>query len=190
VRTLPEVCADAPACARRDEPPVESLAFAPGGRLLAVGLADGTVRLWDPVRGDTLRLLPGQGSPVRSLAFSPDGARLATGDWSGRVRLWESGSWWPLRDLAGDAPALALAFAPTGGLLAVGSWGGAALWDEADGNRRREVAHPPGVQQLLFMGQGETLATAAGEGPLGCGGRRPVRRWAGGTAPMAPRSSA
>ncbi|MCI0464730.1 MAG: hypothetical protein L0Z62_48015 [Gemmataceae bacterium] len=56
----------------------KSLALAPDGKRLAVGLADGKVEVWDTVEGKRLAVLDSSARlGVRSLAFSPDGTRLA-----------------------------------------------------------------------------------------------------------------
>ena len=115
-----------------------SVAFGPAGRLLAVGSADKTVRLWsvaDPSRPVPLgRPLAGPTSYVDSVTFSPDGKTLAAGVTDGTVWMW---------DLAVPAhPSLmatingpnghvySVAFSPSGRVVAAGSADGTVrLWD-------------------------------------------------------------
>src|SRR5512138_3703500 len=49
-----------------------ALAFAPGGRLLASGGEDQTIRLWNVGTGREAAVLRGHTGPVRALGFSPD----------------------------------------------------------------------------------------------------------------------
>ncbi len=55
---------------------VTAMQFAPGGRYLAVGTADGRIRLWELESRKPISALLGPG-PVGALAFSPDGETLA-----------------------------------------------------------------------------------------------------------------
>jgi WD40 repeat protein len=62
---------------KKDASPAVAVAFAPGGKLLAVGHADGIIRLLDVASGKEQRRW--QGERVSSLLFSQDGKALATG---------------------------------------------------------------------------------------------------------------
>jgi WD40 repeat protein/tRNA A-37 threonylcarbamoyl transferase component Bud32 len=50
-------------------------AVGPGGRL-AIGSADGTVRVWTTETGEKLRVLLGHTAPVRQISFSREGSKL------------------------------------------------------------------------------------------------------------------
>ncbi|MBX6314682.1 MAG: PD40 domain-containing protein, partial [Isosphaeraceae bacterium] len=68
---------------------VKCLAFAPGGRFLASGSYDATVRIWDYRARRTVAILRGHRGPVRALSYSPDGRRLVTAGEDGDVVLWD-----------------------------------------------------------------------------------------------------
>ena len=57
----------------------ESVDFSPDGRLLAIGLTDGTVRLYDVPSGAPAGVIAGHDGPVFAIAFHPTEPRIATG---------------------------------------------------------------------------------------------------------------
>ncbi|MCU0780826.1 MAG: serine/threonine protein kinase [Akkermansiaceae bacterium] len=69
---------------------INSLAWHPGGTLLASGGADSAAKIWDAATGRLLNTLHGHGGPVRHVAWSPDGSRLVTGGSDATVRLWDT----------------------------------------------------------------------------------------------------
>jgi WD40 repeat protein len=75
---------------------ISSVAFAPDGRLIAIGGEDGSVHLWDTVRQPLpkpQRLDSKQcgkfSNLVAMVGFSPDGRQIATGTEDGLVCLWD-----------------------------------------------------------------------------------------------------
>ncbi|MFJ4525526.1 helix-turn-helix domain-containing protein [Streptomyces sp. NPDC088810] len=156
--------------------PVNTVAFAPGGRLLATGSSDGTVRLWRLTDHRTTATLTVPGR-IRSLAFSPDGRTLAVTATDGPVRLWSPARSTPATLLSGTRAARVVAFAPRGRTLAVAADDGAVqLWDTAGTPRRtaRLTGHSGEVDALAFAPDGRTLASA--------GTDRTVRLWDAGRA--------
>jgi WD40 repeat protein len=68
---------------------VYSLAFAPDGATMAVGLADGSVHFWAASAGRDIGSVAGHKGCVSAVAFSADGRLLATGGADGLVRVWQ-----------------------------------------------------------------------------------------------------
>src|SRR5947209_18586524 len=61
-----------------DRVPITSVAFSPGGQLLASSTSGGAIQLWNPATGRAVRTWPTRpGVVVSSLAFSPNGKLLA-----------------------------------------------------------------------------------------------------------------
>ena len=158
-----------------NEVQVDSVAFAPDGRRLAVGSGDRSVRLWEvaPRPGDEPTVLRGHESGVRSVAFAPDGRRLASGGLDGTVRLWDVAA-------GPDAePAVlrghegwvsSVAFAPDGRRLASGgSDGTVRLWDVAAGPDAEPAVlyrHESLVLSVAFAPDGRRLASGGRDGTV------------------------
>ena len=63
-------------------------AFSPDGSLLAAGLHDGSVCVWDIARGELIAVLKNHRQRVSSVEFSDDGSTLFSASWDGTVRVW------------------------------------------------------------------------------------------------------
>jgi WD40 repeat protein len=101
--------------------PILCGAFAPGGRLLATGAAEGAIRVWDLATRKQTRLA-GHMNQVAAVAFSPDGKTLASGDQSGEVKLWSVATLQEVGSQDGHGGQIhCLAFSPDGQTLAAGA---------------------------------------------------------------------
>ncbi|MEV4171502.1 TIR domain-containing protein [Nonomuraea sp. NPDC049709] len=138
-------------------------AFSPDGQQLATSSNDGTVRLWDPVTGQSQRVLRGHGRRISSVRFSADGTMLATSGNDGIVRVWEPRTGRRLREFSGTADRLISAsFSPAGPTLATSSNdGGVHFWNAVTGDYERELhAETDHVWAEAFSPDGNMLATA------------------------------
>jgi RNA polymerase sigma factor (sigma-70 family) len=116
---------------------VYSLAFGPGGSVLASGGDSGDIYLWDVATGRPLRGWDTKAGWVGQLAFSRDGRTLLTGHSDSRVYLWEAATGQERACFTGHrGPVLAVAFARDGRSVASGSEDTTVLvWDSAGGAR-------------------------------------------------------
>ena len=65
-----------------------SVAYSSDGERVALGAADGTVRMFDAETGRLDLILRGHDRAVVSVSFSPDGTKLSSADEGGTVRVW------------------------------------------------------------------------------------------------------
>src|SRR5262249_52529825 len=69
---------------------VTAVAYSKDCKRLASGGLDGTVRLWEPVSGQLLKVLVGHADKVSCLAWAPDNKTLASAGPDHTVRLWDA----------------------------------------------------------------------------------------------------
>lgn len=150
--------------------------FSPDGRHVQVGLAAGSIQLWDiadPAHPALAASLPVASNPGAS-AFSPAGRLLAAGTDGGEIYLWD----WSdpaapvlLRQLKGPRAGMnAVAFSPDGRLL-VAAGTGAILWgwDLADNGADAVFSVPSymeAVHDVAFLDGGTRLAATGASGEV------------------------
>jgi len=157
--------------------PVTSLAVRADGKMLAVGMSNGNVELWDVETRARLRTLSA-GTTVRAVALSQTHAAAANAD--GHIKLW------PLDQAGGDAPRTldghrgfvhALAFDPRGEELAsAGADKTVKVWDVENGTMLcSQEGHTSDVLSLSFSSNGQKMASGGADGT--------ARTW---TVPLLP----
>jgi WD40 repeat protein/tetratricopeptide (TPR) repeat protein len=165
-------------------------AFSPDGRMLLTGggpyqkdrptgrtirhdltrnLEGAYARLWDAVKGDSLRWFP-HDNAVLAVAFSPDGRRILTGSADRTARLWDVGTGRLLgKPLEHDGLVLAVAFSPDGRTLVTCSQSSATrgtvrLWNAGTGQPLGEpLPHPRPVLAAAFSPDGRVLLTGSSD---------------------------
>ena len=150
---------------------VNALAFDPRGQILASGLVNGTITLWnlsDPVHPSRTELTPLRPSYINSLAFSANGQLLASGSADGTIQLWNLAD--PARPVALGLPFQSrggaihsVAFSPDGLILATGDRDGIRLWRVGDPTRPvfagLSSTDSSTIESLDFSPNGHTLAS-------------------------------
>jgi WD40 repeat protein len=147
---------------------VRCLALARDGKVVAAGMVDGELVLFDTATGKELRRWKADRSCLVSLAFSPDGQALASAS-RHAIRLWDPTTAQRL-DRSGepDSCVKQVAFSPDGKLLAVARDGPSVyLYDVASRTVRASLPLSPGrMTSLAFSADSRLLATAAQPGSV------------------------
>ncbi|MCL4730562.1 MAG: protein kinase, partial [Planctomycetes bacterium] len=108
---------------------IYGVAVSPNGRLVATGISEGSVWIWDTVTGREVATLPAMAASAMCVAFHPDGETLAAGYADGSIRLWSLSTFTLVAQTLAHEPAanlgprrvLSLEFSPDGSLLASGA---------------------------------------------------------------------
>lgn len=160
--------------------PVRTVSFSPNGRTLASGSGIGsianadnhTIRLWNYLTGDCLKVLFGHTSWISTVAFSPDQGILASGSEDQSVRLWDSQTSHCLKTLQGYSNGVwSVAFDSTDTCLASGSQDRQVrLWDRKTGAlRHRFSGHTNWVWSVVFSPNQAIVASSSED--------RTIRLW-------------
>jgi hypothetical protein len=142
--------------------PIRTVAFSPGGRLVAADDSIGDFYLWSAVtRSPVPTEIPGEGQ-IFTLAFSPDGKMIAVAV-PGSISLWSvaGGSADITLSLAANTIVDSMAYSPDGKLLAAAlPDGGIGLWNTATGTRvgTLRVTEGDAVDDVAFSPDSQTLA--------------------------------
>ncbi len=145
-----------------------AVSLAPDGRLLAMGDAQGKVRLRSVAPGGTERTLEAHTRSISALAFSGDGNRLLSGDGAGEARVWDTVSGRELAHFTAGSPVVALALSGDGSLAVIGHADGRVVCWDVSGQRQRVrlTAHVGGVTALTLHPAGTLLLSGGADGVI------------------------
>ena len=148
-----------------EENSIESIAFSPDGRTLAVGWGTGEISLSDTKTESLFQHFDMQHRwGVLSLAFSPDGALLASCGEDSTVRLWGVKTRKLLRTFIGHKSGVfnevfSVAFSPDGKTVASSSKESVHLWNTQGEEQLRSVITHTAILGAVFSPDGKTLAS-------------------------------
>ena len=95
--------------------------FHPNSNYIATGSSDRTVRLWDCISGNYVRLMTGHKAPIYTLAFAMCGRFLASGSADNRVLIWDLAHGHLIAQFCGHTETVhSLCFSRDGTVLATG----------------------------------------------------------------------
>ncbi|HZO71232.1 MAG TPA: NB-ARC domain-containing protein [Ktedonobacteraceae bacterium] len=149
-----------------------SVAFSPDGELLAAGVANGEVRLWQADSGTPWRTFQGHKDWLRSVAFSPDGSIIVSGGEDYTVRLWDVNSGQCLKTLREHTGwVYSVAFNSDRKIIAsTGEDRTVRLWDVSSGECLKTLqGHSDRIWSVAFSPDGTILASGSED--------RTVRLW-------------
>ncbi|MGD9100326.1 MAG: hypothetical protein PVF45_07585, partial [Anaerolineae bacterium] len=156
--------------------PATSLDISPDGQTALIGLADGTIILWDWEAATEIRRLSGHAGRVNDVVFGPDGQSALSGGDDARVMQWDMNTGRPRQQLSGHTGAVRVVDYDSNGRRAVsGGYGGDSFanpgeliaWDLATGQEiRRFKGHTAGVVTARFALDDGAILAGAGDAEL------------------------
>ena len=140
--------------------PAQSVAISSDNRLLAAGLDDFTVIVWNLSAGNSIQIFQGHTKPVSSLDFSPDNRFLLSGSEDGTLRIWDVNAGIEIKTLIGHSnPVKSVVFSPDGNTFASGSLdGNIKLWQLGANTAPRILPAGRPITSLDFSPDGRLLA--------------------------------
>jgi eukaryotic-like serine/threonine-protein kinase len=143
---------------------VWSVSFDPTSQTVAMGVEDGSVRLWDLPSKSVKATIDAHRGIVWAAQFSSDGQFLATAGDDGRVKLWKPPQSDPAQVFEHPNAIRGLAVGRDGKLLFAGDRSGKLhVWSSSTGKSLAVAEQPKSIYAVAISPDGETLATAGND---------------------------
>lgn len=143
---------------------VWSVAFDPASETVAMGVEDGSVRLWDLPTKSVKATIDAHRGIVWGAQFSSDGQFLATAGDDGRLKLWKPPQTEPVQVFQHPNSIRGLAVGRDGKLLFAGDRSGELhVWSSDTGKSLAKAEQPKSIYAVAISPDGETLATAGND---------------------------
>ncbi len=145
--------------------PIWSASFAPDGATLAMGIDDGTVKVWFTDGKGIKTTINAHKSPIWRLAFDRTGQHLATASDDNTAKIWDTATWTVEHTLKHDTAVRTVAFAPNGRDVVTASRKGAVrVWNLDTGKERFEMpGHDGVIYGLTYSPDGTVIASSGGD---------------------------
>ena len=143
---------------------IESIGFSPDGSILAAGLQNGIIKLWDVETYELIDTLSGHTDSINSVVFSPDGHILASASKDTTIRLWNMETRKNIKKLTGHKRSVrSVAFSKDGRVLVSGSFDETIrLWNVKTGKSiGRFVQSKDSVYSVVFSPDGKMFASGS-----------------------------
>ncbi|HEU4418399.1 MAG TPA: protein kinase [Planctomycetota bacterium] len=143
-------------------PAQRAIAVSPLGNRVALGAADHSICIVDPLTGYEMGRLTGHRDTVSTMTFSADGSQLVSGSEDRSVRIWDIASSREVRVIETAGAVHSVAKSSMDGELAVGLEDGSIWRYGADGSKRDQLSgHEGQVHGLTYDHEGTRLASAS-----------------------------
>ena len=160
-----DVTADFPSVMLGDNPgAVWSIDFTPGGRKIAAGVGDGSVRIWDIEKQEVVRSFNAHDGNVWNIEFHPTLELLATVGDDAWVKLWDAKTFELKHGWKADNTVRAMAFSPDEKVLVAGDRAGKIhVYDIKTGQETETHSQEGTILGVDFSGDGKTIATVGSD---------------------------